>query len=51
VRVQISAQFQGEGKSSDAVVKQPVTSWLLRSKGTLEQELITALQSRYKHVE
>jgi hypothetical protein len=51
VRVQISAQFQGEGKSSDAVVKQPVTSWPLRSKGTLEQELIAALRSRYKHVE
>jgi hypothetical protein len=51
VRVQISAQIQGEGKSSDAVVKQPVTSWPLRSKGTLEQELIAALQSRYKHIE
>ena len=51
VRVQISAQFQGEGKSSDTGVKQPVTSWPLRSKGTLEQELIAALQSHYKHVE
>jgi hypothetical protein len=51
VRVQISAQFQGEGKSADAVVKQPVTSWPLRSKGALEQELIAALQSRYKHLE
>lgn len=51
VRVQISAQFQGEGKSSDAVVKQPVTSWPLRSKGALEQELLTDLQSRYKHVD
>jgi hypothetical protein len=51
VRVQISAQLQGEGKSADAVVKQPVSSWPLRSKGTLEQELIAALQSRYKHVE
>ena len=51
VRVQISAQIQGEGKSSDAVVKQPATTWPLRSKGTLEQELIAALQSRYRHVE
>jgi hypothetical protein len=51
VRVQISAQIQGEGKSADAVVKQPVTSWPLRSKGTLEQELIAQLQSRYKHLE
>lgn len=51
VRVQISAQIQGEGKSSDAVVKQPATSWPLRSKGTLEQELIAELRSHYKHVE
>jgi hypothetical protein len=51
VRVQISTQIQGEGKSADAIVKQPVTSWPLRSKGTLEQELIAALQSRYKHIE
>jgi hypothetical protein len=51
IRVQISAQMQGEGKSVDAVVKQPATSWPLRSKGTLEQELTAALQSRYKHVE
>jgi hypothetical protein len=51
VRVQISVQIQGEGKSADAVVKQPVTSWPLRSKGTLEQELIAQLQSRYKHLE
>ena len=51
VRVQISAQIQGEGKSADTVVKQPASSWSLRSKGSLEQELIDALQSRYKHVE
>ena len=51
VRVQISAQIQGEGKSADSVIKQPVTSWPLRSKGILEQELIDTLQSRYKHVE
>jgi hypothetical protein len=51
IRVQISAQIQGDGKSVDAVVKQPASSWPLRSKGTLEQELIAALQNRYKHVE
>ena len=51
VRIQVSAQIQGEGKSADAVVKQPATSWPLRSKGTLEQELIAVLQGRYKHVE
>ena len=51
VRVQISAQIQGEGKSSDAAVKQPVTTWPLRSKGTLELELISLLQGRYRHVE
>jgi hypothetical protein len=51
VRVQISAQIQGEGKSADTVVKQPVSSWPLRSKGTLEQELIAALRGRYKHLE
>jgi hypothetical protein len=51
VRIQVSAQIQGEGKSADSVVKQPVTSWPLRSKGTLEQELIAVLQGRYKHVE
>jgi hypothetical protein len=51
VRVQISAQIQGEGKSADAVLKQPVTSWPLRSKRILEQELIAQLQSRYKHLE
>ncbi len=51
VRVQISAQFQGEGKSADAAVKQPGNVWPLTSKGVLEQELITALQTRYKHVE
>jgi hypothetical protein len=51
VRVQISAQIQGEGKSTDAVVKQPVNSWPLRSRGTLEQELIAQLQSRYEHLE
>jgi hypothetical protein len=51
VRVQISAHFQGEGKSTDAAIKQPGTVWPLTSKGTLEQELIAALQTRYNHLE
>lgn len=51
VRVQISAKIQGEGKSTDAAVKQPGTVWPLVSKGTLEQEMIAALETRYKHIE
>jgi hypothetical protein len=50
-RVQISAQFEGEGKSSDATLKQPATSWPLNSKGTLEKELLTVLETRYQHME
>jgi hypothetical protein len=50
-RVQISAHFEREGKSSDSTLKQPATSWPLNSKGTLEQELIRSLQSRYQQVE
>jgi hypothetical protein len=50
-RVQISAQFEGEGKSSDATLQQPATSWPLVSKGTLEKELLTALAAHYQHVE
>jgi hypothetical protein len=47
-RVQIMVQFQGEGKSSDKVLGQPGSMWTLNSKGVLEQELVTALQTRYK---
>lgn len=50
-RVQISARFQGEGKSSDKILGQPSTQWPLNSKGVLEQELITALQTGYKPME
>jgi hypothetical protein len=51
VRVQISARFQGEGKTAGTAMTQPATSWTLQSKGTLEKEFLDALQSRYKHVE
>ena len=50
-RVQISVHFEGDGKSSDATLKQPATSWPLNSKGTLEKELLTALETHYRHVE
>jgi hypothetical protein len=49
VRVQISARFQGEGKTTDKVIGQPVTIWPLNSKGILEQEMLTALQTRFQH--
>ncbi len=50
-RVQIATHFQGEGKSTDKVWAQPGNSWPLKSTGVLEQELMTALQTRYKHAE
>ena len=50
-RVQITARFQGEGKSTDKALAQPGNIWTLQSKGTLEQELSDALQKRYKHAE
>jgi hypothetical protein len=49
VRVQITAHFQGEGKSTDKLWSQPGNVWPLNSKGVLEQELTSALQTRYKH--
>lgn len=48
VRVQISAHFQGEGQSNDKISPQPATIWPLTSKGVLEQDLVSALQSAYK---
>jgi len=48
VRVQIIVQLQGDGKSSDKVLGQPGSVWTLNSKGVLEQELVAALQTRYK---
>jgi hypothetical protein len=49
VRVQISTHFQGNGKPTDKFSGQPATMWPLSSKGILEQELIGALQTRFKH--
>jgi hypothetical protein len=51
VRVQISAHFQGEGRSTDKISPQPATLWPLNSKGVLEQDLVKALQSGYKPLE
>ena len=50
-RVQISAHFQAEGKSTDKTWAQPTSQWSLASKGVLERELISALQTRYKPLE
>jgi hypothetical protein len=50
-RVQIVTHFQGEGKSTDKVWAQPGNSWPLRSTGVMEQELVNALQTRFKHTE
>jgi hypothetical protein len=50
-RVQISAHIQGEGKSTDKLWSQPASVWPLNSNGVLEQELVTALQMRYKPLE
>lgn len=50
-RVQITARFQGEGKSTDKIWAQPGSVWTLRSREVLEQELSDALRTRYKHVE
>jgi hypothetical protein len=49
VRVQVSTHFQGNGKPTDKFSGQPATVWSLKSKGLLEQELIGALQTRFKH--
>jgi hypothetical protein len=48
-RVQITTHFQGNGKSTDKFSGQPASVWALASKGILEQELLSALQSRFKH--
>jgi len=50
-RVQISVHFLGEGKSTDKTWGQPTSQWVLNSKGVQEQELVSALQARYKPVE
>jgi hypothetical protein len=46
VRVQVSAHFEGDGKSSDTTMKHPATSWELKTKGVLEQEMVVALRLR-----
>ena len=51
VRVQVSVHFQGEGKSADPNLKQPATVWPLKSKGVFEQQLVAALQTRYRPME
>ena len=51
VRVQITAHFQGEGRSTDKVSAQPGNVWPLNSKGVLEQDSLKALQSGYKPLE
>ena len=48
VRVQVSARFQGNGKSTDKVWGQPGDVWPLNSKGLLEQEILKPLQTGYK---
>jgi hypothetical protein len=48
-RVQISTHFQGNGKPTDKFSGQPATVWPLNSKGILEEELIGALQIRFKY--
>jgi hypothetical protein len=50
-RVQIATHIQGDGKSTDQISAQPGTSWPLGSKGVLEGELLSALQSGYKRKE
>jgi hypothetical protein len=49
VRVQISTHFQGNGKPTDKFSGRPATMWSLNSKRIMEQELIGALQIRFKH--
>jgi hypothetical protein len=49
VRVQVNTHFQGNGKCTDKFPGQPATMWPLFSKDILEQELIGALQTRFKH--
>jgi hypothetical protein len=51
VRLQVATHIRAEGKSTDKVSAQPGTSWPLGSKGVLEQELVNALETRYKHTE
>jgi hypothetical protein len=49
-RVQVSAHFAGEGKSSDMAMKQPGSIWPLTTRGVLEKEILAALQARFHHM-
>jgi hypothetical protein len=50
-RVQIVAHIQAEGKSTDKMSPQLGTNWQLGSNGVLEQELVSALETRFRHAE
>jgi hypothetical protein len=50
VRVQVTAHFQGNGRSTDKVWAQPGDVWPLNSKGALEQEILKPLQTEYKSI-
>lgn len=47
VRAQIVARFQGVGKAKDAAVGQTPTEYPLPSNGTLEKDIVNALQSGF----
>jgi hypothetical protein len=49
-RVQIASHCLGEGTNKDQSAGQQVNRWPLKSDGAMEQELIGALQKRYKPV-
>jgi len=49
VRVQVSAHFQGYGQSLDRFAP-PKEFWPLISNGTLENQLISALEAHYKNL-
>jgi hypothetical protein len=48
-RVQVSANFQGYGQSSDQFAP-PRESWLLDSNGSLEARLVSALETHFKSI-
>lgn len=50
VRVQVSARFQGYGQNSDRFAPQK-ESWPMSSNNTLENQLISVLQTHYKSLQ
>ena len=50
VRVQVTAHFQGNGRSTDKVWAQPGDVWPQNSKGALEQEILKSLQTEYQSI-